>query len=254
MFDHVTIRVADRAASEEFYDLVLPVVGVEKTYSGEVFAEWGDYSIVAASGEIPPTRRLHIAFFTPERDEVKAFWQAGTAAGYRSDGEPGLRPQYTPDYYGSFLLDPDGNSVEAVCRDTPKERGAIDHLWIRVADVSAALDFYATVAEFTGFALAADRQPELVRFRAASGTSFSLVRGTPTERVHLAFPAATRSVVDEFHRAATAAGYRDNGRPGERPVYHEGYYGAFVLDPDGNNIELVDHGRQLPLDPRVRLG
>ena len=56
-------------------------------------------------------------------------------------------------------------------------------------------------------------------------------------------PAAENATVDAFHRAATGAGYRDNGAPGERPVYHAGYYGAFVLDPDGNNIELVCHNR-----------
>jgi predicted lactoylglutathione lyase len=59
----------------------------------------------------------------------------------------------------------------------------------------------------------------------------------------VAFAAGSREAVDEFHRAAPAAGYRDNGRPGERPVYHTGYYGAFVLDPDGNNVEAVHHGR-----------
>jgi catechol 2,3-dioxygenase-like lactoylglutathione lyase family enzyme len=243
MFDHVTIRVADRAASETFYDLVLPVVGVGKTHSGDGFAEWGDYSVAAASEEMPPSLRLHIAFFTPEREEVDAFWRAGTDAGYRSDGEPGLRPEYSPDYYGAFLLDPDGNSVEAVSHDGAKERGAIDHIWMRVANVSASTDFYETIAAFTGFALHADLRPERVRFRAASLASFSVVRGTPSERVHLAFPAATRDVVDAFHETASTAGYRDNGGPGERPVYHEGYYSAYVLDPDGNNIELVDHGR-----------
>ena len=51
------------------------------------------------------------------------------------------------------------------------------------------------------------------------------------------------ATVEEFHRRALAAGYRDNGGPGERPVYHEGYYGAFVLDPDGNNVEAVCHNR-----------
>jgi catechol 2,3-dioxygenase-like lactoylglutathione lyase family enzyme len=239
----VTIRAADRTASEEFYDCVLPVVGLEKTHSGDDFAEWGDYSVVAASDESPPTRRLHIAFFTPERDEVDVFWRTGTAAGYRQDGEPGLRPQYSEDYYGAFLLDPDGNSVEAVSLDDDKTPGMIDHIWIRVADVSAAVDFYATIAPFTGFPLHADLRPERVRFRAASHASFSVVSGIPTERAHLAFQAATRDVVDEFHRVATAAGYRDNGDPGERPDYHKGYYGAFVLDPEGNNIELVDHGR-----------
>ena len=63
----------------------------------------------------------------------------------------------------------------------------------------------------------------------------------PASRVHLAFQAADRATVDAFHKAALAAGGRDNGRPGERP-YHPGYYGAFVLDPDGNNIEAVHHG------------
>jgi len=108
MFDHVDIRAADHAAAVAFYDLVLPVVGLEKTHSDDEFAEWGDYGVVAASAEIPPTTRLHVAFFTPERAEVDAFWRAGTGAGYRSDGEPGMRPQYSPDYYGAFLLDPDG--------------------------------------------------------------------------------------------------------------------------------------------------
>jgi catechol 2,3-dioxygenase-like lactoylglutathione lyase family enzyme len=243
MFDHVTIRVADRAASEAFYDRVLPVVGVERNDGSDEFPEWRDYSIAAASPELPPTRRLHIAFRATDQDEVDSFWKTGTAAGYRSGGEPGLRPQYAADYYGAFLLDPDGNSIEAVARDTPKERGAIDHIWIRVTDISAALAFYETIAPFSGFSLADDDRPELVRFRAPSRTSFSLVRGEPTERLHLAFPAPTHAVVDEFHRIAIAAGYRDNGPPGERPVYHPGYYGAFVFDSDGNNIELVDHGR-----------
>jgi catechol 2,3-dioxygenase-like lactoylglutathione lyase family enzyme len=243
MFDHVMIRAADRPAAEAFYDAMLPLIGVEKTYSGAVFAEWGDYSVTAASPEIPPTRRLHIAFFTPERDEVDAFWRAGTDAGYRSDGEPGPRPQYSESYYGAFLLDPDGNSVEAVSHAGAKARGAIDHIWIRVADVSAAFEFYETIAPFSGFSPAVDERPELVRFRASSQTSFTLVRGTPTERLHFAFPAATHELVDDFHRTVTAAGYRDNGGPGERPFYHEGYYAAFVLDPDGNNVELVDHGR-----------
>jgi hypothetical protein len=57
----------------------------------------------------------------------------------------------------------------------------------------------------------------------------------------MAFPAADHAAVDAFHRTATGAGYRDNGGPGERPQYHPGYYGAFVLDPDGNNIEAVFH-------------
>ena len=60
--------------------------------------------------------------------------------------------------------------------------------------------------------------------------------------VHIAFR-GDNATVDAFHAAAVAAGYRDNGAPGERPIYHPGYYGAFVLDPDGNNVEVVDHNR-----------
>jgi predicted lactoylglutathione lyase len=66
------------------------------------------------------------------------------------------------------------------------------------------------------------------------------VRGTPgATGIHVAFSAESREAVDAFHRAATAAGGKDNGAPGLRPQYHAGYYGAFVLDPDGNNIEAV---------------
>ena len=65
----------------------------------------------------------------------------------------------------------------------------------------------------------------------------------PTENLHLAFGVPDNATVDEFHRVAVAAGYESNGPPGERPVYHAGYYGAFVLDPDGNNVEAVCHNR-----------
>jgi catechol 2,3-dioxygenase-like lactoylglutathione lyase family enzyme len=151
------------------------------------------------------------------------------------------RPEYGTDYYGAFLLDPDGNSVEAVHHGALRRGGGVDHLWIRVADVAAAKRFYETVAPHAGFRLVHDR-PERARFSGGNG-SFSVVRGTPSEHVHLAFPAADRAAVDAFHRAETEAGYRDNGAPGERPVYHPGYYAAFVLDPDANNVELVHHGR-----------
>jgi catechol 2,3-dioxygenase-like lactoylglutathione lyase family enzyme len=241
VFDHVTIRVSDREASERFYETVLSTLGIEKTHTGEHYSEWDDFSLSQATGEKPVTRGLHIAFVAPSRAHVDEFWRAGTAAGYRDDGAPGPRPQYRDDYYGSFLLDPDGNSAEAVHHGAMREGGWIDHLWIRVADVGAARRFYEAVAAYAGFRLRRDL-PERAQFAGASG-SFSLVRGTPTEHVHLAFPAAENATVDAFHRAATEAGYRDAGAPGERPVYHARYYGAYVLDPDGNNVEVVNHNR-----------
>ena len=69
------------------------------------------------------------------------------------------------------------------------------------------------------------------------------MRGEPSENVHLAFPVPDDATVGEFHLRALAAGYRDNGLPGERRRYHPGYYGAFVLDPDRNNVEAVHHNR-----------
>ena len=241
MFDHVTIRASDRAASELFYETVLGPLGIEKSHSDEHYAEWDDFSLSQASEEKPVTRRLHIAFVAPSRAHVDEFWRVGTEAGYRSDGEPGPRPQYSESYYGSFLLDPDGNSAEAVHHDSIRAGGSIDHLWIRVSDVAAAKRFYETVAPHAGFRLNADT-PDRAQF-VGEGGSFSVVSGTPTEHVHLAFPAAENATVDAFHRAAVEAGYASNGAPGERPIYHEGYYGAFVLDPDGNNVEVVNHNR-----------
>jgi len=241
VFDHVTIRVSDRAASERFYEAVLRTLGVEPTHRDDQLAEWDDFSLAAATAGRPVTRRLHVAFFAPSRAHVDEFWRTGTAAGYRDDGEPGPRPQYSEDYYGAFLLDPDGNSAEAVHHGERRRAGQIDHLWIRVADVGASRSFYETVAPHAGFRVRRGAE-DRVHVAADSG-SFSLVRGEATEHVHLAFPVADDAAVDAFHAAATAAGYRDNGAPGERPDHHVGYYGAFVLDPDGNNVELVNHNR-----------
>jgi catechol 2,3-dioxygenase-like lactoylglutathione lyase family enzyme len=241
MFDHVTIRASDRDASERFYETVLTVLGIEKDSSDEHFAEWGNFSLAPATREQPATQRLHIGFVARSHEQVDEFWQAGVAAGYREDGQPGPRPEYSPGYYGSFLLDPDGSSIEAVVHEGTAERGGIDHVWMRVADLEASARFYELVAPFAGFEVRR-QTPERVSFRAAGG-SFSILPGTPTQNVHLAFPASTDATVDEFHRAATSAGYRDNGAPGERSIYHPGYYGAFVFDPDGNNVEVVNHNR-----------
>ena len=239
LFDHVGIAVADRAASERFYRTFLGAIGVEPSSEGDVFLEWDDFAIGPAGPDRPATTGLHIGFRAASRAAVDAFWQAGIDAGFADDGAPGPRPQYSPDYYGAFLRDPDGNSAEAVTFDAPPRGGRIDHLWIRVADVAAAKAFYATIAPHAGLRLG-DDTPDRVQFLGDAG-SFSLVAGEPTGHAHLAFPAADRAAVAAFHRAAVAAGYTDNGGPGERPVYHPGYYAAYVLDPDGHNIEAVLH-------------
>ena len=241
MFDHVTIRVSDREASERFYDTLLQALGFTATYTDHRFAEWDDFSLTEADAETLVTRGLHVGFGAILRELVNAFWRAGTDAGHRDDGSPGPRPEYRDDYYGAFLLDPDGNSAEAVHHDNLRHPGHIDHLWIRVADRAAAQRFYETIAPYGGFALRDDR--ERSHFVGAGGSFTVLEEGAPTEHVHLAFPATDDATVDAFHRAAIEAGYRDNGAPGERPQYHPGYYAAYVLDPDGNNVEVVNHNR-----------
>ncbi len=242
MFDHVGIRVSDQAASEAAYDAIFATLGVEKTYSDDDLVEWdNELAISPTDPEHPVTRNLHIAWFVPTEEDVQRFWEAGRAAGLRDDGAPGPRPQYGPDYYGGFLLDPDGNSVEAVMTDRTRERGKIDHLWIRVADVQAAKRFYTTIAPQAGIELG-DDEPDRVQFRFPDGT-FSFVQGEPTIGLHIAFPAPDNATVGEFHRVAIEAGYLGNGEPGERRIYHPGYYGAFVLDPDGTNVEAVNHNR-----------
>jgi catechol 2,3-dioxygenase-like lactoylglutathione lyase family enzyme len=233
MFDHVTIRVADRPASTRFYRLAIgePIYDVD-------FPDWGELSLGEA---VERTKRLHLAFGVADRPAVDAWWEKLVAAGYVSDGEPGPRPEYNETYYGGFVLDPDGNSVEAVHHARVRV-GALDHLWLRTKDIVAQKGFYDAVAPVIGLRLAYDT-PERVRYTDGAG-SFTFVAGeAATEHVHLAFKTPNRATVDAFHAAALAAGYRDNGAPGERPQYHAGYYAAYVLDPDGHNVEAVFHER-----------
>src|SRR4029450_7479098 len=91
------------------------------------------------------------------------FWQAGIDAGYRDDGAPGPRTQYSPTYYGAFLLAPSGNSGEAVPgdREPPAPVGRIDHLWIRVRDPQVSRRFYTTIAPHAGLRLTHDEAERL---------------------------------------------------------------------------------------------
>jgi catechol 2,3-dioxygenase-like lactoylglutathione lyase family enzyme len=118
----------------------------------------------------------------------------------------------------------------------------IDHIQLVVRDIEASRAFYTAVFETLQVPMdkgAADHffADELFISTADSEAA----QGELTGRHHIAFQARDRAMVDAFHRAALAHGGKDNGKPGERP-YHPGYYAAFALDPDGNNIEAVYHG------------
>jgi catechol 2,3-dioxygenase-like lactoylglutathione lyase family enzyme len=122
------------------------------------------------------------------------------------------------------------------------EAGEIDHLWLRTRDVAAAKRFYEAVAPVVGITLRYE-SPDRVQFSDGRGSFSFVAADEPTQNVHLAFGVAGIEEVARFHEVALAAGYRDNGPPGERPHYHPGYYGAFVFDPDSHNVEAVFHDR-----------
>jgi catechol 2,3-dioxygenase-like lactoylglutathione lyase family enzyme len=117
----------------------------------------------------------------------------------------------------------------------------IDHLHLVVRDLEASRRFYRAVLGVLGIPLVDGPDFFWSDELFVSSPESRSARGELTGRVHLAFQAPDRQAVDRFHPAAIAAGGKDNGGPGERP-YHPGYYAAFVLDPDGNNVEVVHHG------------
>jgi len=122
----------------------------------------------------------------------------------------------------------------------------IDHIQLRCADLAASKRFYATLLAVLGRELV-ELAPGLI---VADELCLTPAGGDPTSRIHLAFQTDSRAVVDRFHAAALAAGGRDNGGPAERR-YHPGYYAAFVLDPDGNNLEAVHHGAATRSAPSI---
>jgi hypothetical protein len=199
MFARVAVHASQIERSRGFYETVLAPLGH--------LLDGGDFKLTAGP---PVTRGLHLAFVSRSRAEVDAFWQAGVDAGYPSDGEPGERPEYSDTYYGAFLLDPDGNSAEAVFNGAERDGpGAIDHLWIRVSDLAATHEFWESIAPALGVTLYGSR-PE--RFHVRTPTrSFALVAdGRPVSRgVEIGLPVSGDpwSVVDpDGNRVSAVSG------------------------------------------------
>lgn len=126
----------------------------------------------------------------------------------------------------------------------------IDHTGVNVSDYKASKEFYAKALAPIGYSVLAEfpkavtGSADVAGFGVAPKPDFWISSGTPnTPPIHIAFRVDSRALVDAFYKAAIAAGGRDNGKPGLRPHYHPDYYGAFVLDPDGHNVEAVCHTR-----------
>lgn len=121
-------------------------------------------------------------------------------------------------------------------------RRFLDHVAFDVSDLEASRRFYAAVLRpWGGREVSAG---EAFGYGPRGSEDLWIARGEPGPPLHIAFSAASRATVDAFHAAGLAAGGTDNGAPGVRPQYHREYYAAYVLDPDGNNVEAVHHGRQ----------
>jgi catechol 2,3-dioxygenase-like lactoylglutathione lyase family enzyme len=122
--------------------------------------------------------------------------------------------------------------------------GVIDHIGVGVRDFDQSLDFYTRALAPLGFELVAmiDADNRAAGFGLHGRDDFWIHEGRPAGRMHVAFEADSHEAVDGFHAASLDAGGRDNGAPGVRPAYSDSYYAAYVLDPNGNNIEAVFHG------------
>jgi catechol 2,3-dioxygenase-like lactoylglutathione lyase family enzyme len=116
VFDHVHLRVADLEASKSFYGEALEPLGIPLLMDSPDLVQFAN---LALSADGPPSERVHVAFFATSREQVESFHTAGVRAGGTDNGGPGARPQYGPpdmDYFSAYVLDPDGNNIEAVHR------------------------------------------------------------------------------------------------------------------------------------------
>jgi catechol 2,3-dioxygenase-like lactoylglutathione lyase family enzyme len=166
-------------------------------------------------------------------------------------------PTASPDRDRVGVCDEPGTTIAPACHDPQEGREVladmednmelhrgrlIDHVQLVVKDLAASKRFYAAVCSTLDIPMGGEGEDyfwadELF----VSSKDSKAARGVLTGRMHLAFQAKNREAVERFHREVLAAGGKDNGAPGERP-YHPGYYAAFAIDPDGNNVEAVFHG------------
>lgn len=118
----------------------------------------------------------------------------------------------------------------------------LDHVGIPVTDFERSKRFYEQALSPLGYELIVEPRHGAAGLGRSGKPDFWIFQGEPGHAVHVAFVATDRAAVEASHETAIAAGGGDNGGPGLRPEYHSSYYGAFVLDPDGNNVEAVRHG------------
>ena len=256
--DHLSLGVADLAVSGRFYDMALGALGARRLYrDGELIGYGsgstnGSFSISRPAGGAPrPQPGAHVCFAAGTREEVERFHEAALAGGGTDNGAPGYRLQYGEDYFGAFVLDPDGNHLGVVARIRPEAASMprariVDHLSIGNGDLAESGRFYDMLLASIDVRRLRTKPDYLMYGRDLTDTTFILAEpDEPVETVppqpgfHACFSAPTREAVAQFHRAGLIAGGRDNGAPGYRPNYGIDYFGAFLVDPWGNHLGAV---------------
>ena len=123
IIDHIGFSVSDFEKSNEFYSKALAPLGIDKIVELEGasgFGKNGKAEFWLGEGNLPQST-LHVAFAADNRKQVDEFYEAAMASGGKDNGSPGIREQYHPNYYGAFVIDPDGNNIEAVCHAPPEK-------------------------------------------------------------------------------------------------------------------------------------
>src|ERR687891_422586 len=236
MFDHITLRVADLALTSSALQALLDQVEIEQTTSTPSLSVWGNFALTQTDDEHPIARRVRIGFTAPTTAHVDRFAQVGVDLGFAADDSAEARPDHLAAYSTAFVTDAAGNSFGAVHRDS---------------EVEASTAFFVTIGAAAGLTVRRRTRDRTTFSVGAADGSFLVVAGEPTRNVHIAFSGEDDDV-RRFHADGTAAGYGSNGEPGERARYHAGYYAAYLLDPDGNNIEVVNHHRSLSQTSHAR--
>jgi predicted lactoylglutathione lyase len=242
VIDHLMLRVPDLESATERLKAALHELGVTQTRSSRALSSWGNFVLAEARPGRPIGRGIDVAFLAPTPEHVDRFASEGISAGLADAGARGHPTTHEGPYYATSLRDGAGNCFQAVHRDSARPTGTISGVTIRVADVSNSTAFYRAIGPHVGLTVQRQLDDRTTFAVASSGGAFSVIAGVPSQNLHLAFSGGDGDVRG-FHADAVAAGYDSNGEPGERPQYHDGYYAAFVLDPDGNNIEVVAHRR-----------
>ena len=278
MMMHVTLGSNDLEKAVIFYGAVMPILNHARApIHLDNFLAYAPISGVSsgdAMGQINPGGRIspflcvcrpydgrpasqgngfHIAWMAADKAAVEAFHAAALAHGGTDEGAPGYRVAYSPDYYGAYVRDPDGNKLQAVFYENGRKAGpggtVLSHVTLPVDDLAAGLAFYEPVFASLGVdRLPSGETPGEDYAFSRDGADLPVIYvqrpfdGRPAAHgngQHVSFFAQTSTEVDQFYEIALRLGGRDDGPPGVRPTYTQPYYAAYIRDPFGTKIQAV---------------